>query len=330
MFQAIEEASRRCGQRIHFAMVGWFPDRMSGRGQYEEAARLHAPSIPLHILNGNDVGVVDEMWAAADIFMSLVDNIQETFGMTIIESMAAGLPIVASDWDGYRATIQHGKQGFLVPTLLGPVGLGNGMLLRHVLGLDPYQRYVGTVAQHTAVNVAKAAEALATLIAQPELRRQMGESGRERVRRAYDWPVVVGQLMEVIENLSEIRSGASTFEGRGSQWKHNPVNRDPFSTFMPFASGSLNNACILRNAAQHQLDPASAFQSAELNRFGTQWRATADEVELIYKLVCDAGELTVGEVLRNFPVHRTMPLQASVIWMCKLGILDWDCNWPVQ
>lgn len=36
------------------------------------------------------------LYAAADVFVSLADNVQETFGLTIIEAMAAGLPVVAS------------------------------------------------------------------------------------------------------------------------------------------------------------------------------------------------------------------------------------------
>ena len=40
--------------------------------------------------------------------MSLADNIQETFGLTPVEAMAAGLPCVMSDWDGYRDTVRDG------------------------------------------------------------------------------------------------------------------------------------------------------------------------------------------------------------------------------
>ena len=40
--------------------------------------------------------------AAADLALSLVDNTQETFGLAVAEAMAAGLPVVASNWNGYR------------------------------------------------------------------------------------------------------------------------------------------------------------------------------------------------------------------------------------
>jgi glycosyltransferase involved in cell wall biosynthesis len=39
-----------------------------------------------------------QLYWAADIFVSLVDSIQETFGLTLLEAMAAGLPVVGSDW----------------------------------------------------------------------------------------------------------------------------------------------------------------------------------------------------------------------------------------
>ena len=53
---------------------------------------------------------------ACDLVLSLVDNIQETFGLSIAEAMAAGRPVVASDWDGYRDLIRNGIDGYLIPS----------------------------------------------------------------------------------------------------------------------------------------------------------------------------------------------------------------------
>ena len=44
---------------------------------------------------------------AANIFISLSDNIQETFGLTVIEAMAAELPCIVSDWNGYKDLIKN-------------------------------------------------------------------------------------------------------------------------------------------------------------------------------------------------------------------------------
>jgi glycosyltransferase involved in cell wall biosynthesis len=158
MFRAIEEAARTAGVKVHFAMVGWFPNGDQDRVRYQAAAQAYAPSVTVHFLDGNDQGRVGSFWAGSDIFISLVDNIQETFGITPVEAMAAGLPVVVSDWDGYRYTVQDGEQGFLIPTLGGPPGgVSVAAAERHVLGLDSYQLYVGGLAQHTAVHVGRAA-----------------------------------------------------------------------------------------------------------------------------------------------------------------------------
>ena len=54
--------------------------------------------------------------SACDLVLSLVDNVQETFGLSIAEAMAAGRPVVASNWDGYRDLLRDGIDGFLIPS----------------------------------------------------------------------------------------------------------------------------------------------------------------------------------------------------------------------
>lgn len=183
MFRAAEEAARATGVRVHFAMVGWFPNDERDRAWYQEAAQAYAPSVITHFLNGNDRDLVGRMWAGGDIFLSLVDNIQETFGITPLEAMAAGLPVVISDWDGYRFTVRDGVDGFLVRSLGGPIATGQGMINRHLFAGLAYQAYVGAVAQHTAVHVGDAAARIADLIRSPELRAKMREAGRRRDAR---------------------------------------------------------------------------------------------------------------------------------------------------
>ena len=87
--------------------------------------------------------VVRCCWAA-DIFLSLVDNHQETFGLSPVEAMAAGVPVVVSDWDGYRYTVQNGVEGFRIPTLApSHSSQGAELALQHDHGLISYQDYVG-------------------------------------------------------------------------------------------------------------------------------------------------------------------------------------------
>lgn len=60
--------------------------------------------------------VMDERpdyYASADVFCAPTRI--ASFGVTLLEAMAAGVPILASDIDGFREVLQHGVQGELVP-----------------------------------------------------------------------------------------------------------------------------------------------------------------------------------------------------------------------
>ncbi len=124
---------------------------------------------------------------AADIFTSLSDNIQETFGLTPVEAMAAGLPCVVSDWNGYKDTVRDGVDGFRVPVHTPPPGSGGDLADRFDLGVADYDHYIGEASLFTAVDVEAAAEAYRRLITSPDLRRTMGEAGRKRAAEIYDW-----------------------------------------------------------------------------------------------------------------------------------------------
>jgi glycosyltransferase involved in cell wall biosynthesis len=319
MFQAVRRAAEATGVKVAFALAGWFPAE-ADRARYEASARRHAQGVDIHFLDGNDRELLGQLWAGADLFISLVDNIQETFGITPIEAMAAGLPVVVSDWDGYRSTVREGIEGFLIPTLGGPrTGLGASMVTRHLFGVATYQSYVGEVSQYTAVHVGRAAEALAALARSPDLRRKMGAAGRERIRTAFDWSVVAPQYAALAEELGEIRRASSDPVIRRDA---DPVRGDPFVAFAGFPSQVLTPDTRLA-AAPGATGDSIRNLTAALDTAFSRMRADLEECARVLDMLASGQARSARDVLIAFPVERRRVVEMGVAWMAKLGLIDW-------
>jgi D-inositol-3-phosphate glycosyltransferase len=137
--------------------------------------------------------------AAADVFVSPSDHVQETFGITVAEAMAAGLPVIASDWDGYRDTVVHGETGLLVPTCT--VGGGPEVDMYGSIAPTFAERLL---AQTTVVDPAYLIRALTDLVEHPELRRRFGEEARRVARARLDWRVVISQYERLWCDLLDV------------------------------------------------------------------------------------------------------------------------------
>ena len=173
MYLALEQAARRTGKKLHLIQAGWFANQ-NIQDEFVAGARNYCPSVNTVFLDGRRPEIRERVWFAADIFTSLSDNIQETFGLVPIEAMAAGLPQVISDWDGYCDTVRHGIDGFRIPTAMPPPGTGVDIAERHASGVDSYDRYIAHGGQCTSVDATECAEAYVKLIENAELRRSMG------------------------------------------------------------------------------------------------------------------------------------------------------------
>ena len=136
------------------------------------------------------------LYRTADVFLSLSDNVQETFGLTIIESMAAGLPAVVSDWDGYKSLIEDGVNGFLVPTMT----MAPATQWEALMALLPDSDMHLFNAQTTAVDLNAAARQLLQLSNDPDLTSAMSHAASERADR-YDWSVVCRDYLELWQRL---------------------------------------------------------------------------------------------------------------------------------
>ncbi len=144
----------------------------------------------------------------------------ESFGIILLEAMASGLPVIASDIPGYASVLQHGKQGLLV---------------------EPKNREA-------------LALALMRLISDARLREQMGESGRAKAAE-YNWDRVAQRVLAYYDKsanrrrarqrLKRMRSRNRRSYGFGWLLKtpglrrfRSRTHRDGFHSGNPVASGS--------------------------------------------------------------------------------------------
>jgi len=88
---------------------------LAGEGPYRKALQelIEARGLFGRVVLAGVFDTVDELLAAADVFV--LPSREEGMSLALLEAMAAGLPVIASDIPGNRQLITHGQQGLLVP-----------------------------------------------------------------------------------------------------------------------------------------------------------------------------------------------------------------------
>ncbi len=219
---AQSQAALAAGQAVHLVLAGWTA-HPAVHAAFLEGARTFAANVRTSIVDGRDPQTRRSVWHSADLFVSPSDNIQETFGLAVVEAMACGLPVVASDWDGYRDLVVHGETGFLVPTALVD-GATAGATARLLAGDLTYDHFLAECSQATMVDVPAMSASLARLVGDESLRRRMGEAGRARARELFAWPRIIRAYEQLWRDQDAERSArAGTEAGVPSS----PMRGDP-------------------------------------------------------------------------------------------------------
>ena len=107
-------------------------------------------------------------YASCDVFCAPSTS-GESFGIVLLEALAAGAPVVAGDIPGYRSVIRHGVDGILAPPKNA-----------HALAL-----------------------ALVRMMADTDLRRSLVAAGQQTAQH-YDWPEIARRVLHVYERAQGI------------------------------------------------------------------------------------------------------------------------------
>jgi glycosyltransferase involved in cell wall biosynthesis len=322
MFLALARAaSAMPSARVVLVLSGWFAGETQRRG-FTEMARALAPSLVIRLVERPEAGTT--LRAAADLFTLLSDNVQESFGLAPVEALAAGLPVVASDWDGLRDTIEHGVTGFRIPTLLaGPMP---DLAARHEAGQDSYDQYIGGIAQFTAVDVGAAEAAFAALIGDAGLRARMAAAARAQAVARFGWAAVMAQYHLLWAELARLR-GTGQAERAAPLRGEDPVPRhpDPSALFADYPTRRL--APETRLALAPGLADAEAALARVLALAAVKGVAARPELlpgAETFRVALDAlatGPATAAVMVAALPPDQALRMHRALGWLVKVDVL---------
>ena len=100
---------RKTGCDCRLLLVGGGPQEREAR-RYVATRRLHGVEFLGRVTDDEKA----QLFRTADVYVSPATG-RESFGIVLLEAMAAGAPIVASDIHGYKGVVRRGREALLVP-----------------------------------------------------------------------------------------------------------------------------------------------------------------------------------------------------------------------
>lgn len=247
------------------------------------------------------------LMAAADCFLSLTDNPQEAFGYAILEAMACGKPVVASDWDGHKETVTA-DVGFRARTLWGAQARLDS--LSPLYWLTEMGAMQLTAAQTVAIDMPAAWAAVETLRRDPALAQQMGAAARARAVAGFSWQAIIGRYVAM---WSEANEQAATCVIPETPTMRYPMAFDQAYRHYPtrWLDGEVRIKALVAPAEADLESPYVTMQHL------------LQPALLTELLAVSASETTVADLVARTGVEAET-VHWHLLWLLKQGYLTWD------
>lgn len=313
-------------EKTALVLAGWadgddpLPDALRALGQ-----RL---GIETRLCLRPDDAARRELYAAADVFLSPSDNLQETFGLTLAEAGAASLPVIASDFDGYRDIVRHEETGLLVPTL----GFAESGLADRMAALWYDNQYHLMLAQQTVVDVPQLARSIVLLGSDEKLRRAMGQKARHRILERFSWATVIARYVSLWDGLAAERIASEQEQAlRGAAHPLRMRFADYFGGYFSerLEAATLDNMLLIRTKTGEAVYRGAlpSIQYAGMQEF---LDAEAARLLLLSARKAVSGTALMG-ILQQFFLRKQGPTAAgharesaaaTLLWALKHDLLE--------
>ena len=320
MFRALQAVAHRTKKKIRLVLFGWFASPEL-KVAFRSACKQFCPDIVVAHPDGSKQENVDIAWQVADVFIMLADNLQETFGLAPVEAMAAGLPLVVSDWDGFKDTVRDGVDGFRIATTM-PSSHGENLVHRYQDGLASYDHYVAMTSQLVSIDDRELVEKCSRLVKNADLRRSMGEAAQNRARSTYDWPHIISAYEDLMAELADRRRVDDEITRGSESSSANPMLADPFQVFRGYPTRTIEPTTRLTLGDTRRLHLAGlmsgALTAAGINGILPSER---DLVRVIDSLDSKHAR-SIENLLWTDLGHLTeTQLYQSIAWLMKVGLV---------
>lgn len=248
------------------------------------------------------------IYSSADICVAPSDNIQETFGISIIEAMAAGVPVVAADINGYKELVTEGETGFKITTTwIDQFPLSK---LDDIMDFSTMQLLL---AQAMVIDVPQMSDRILELINNKNLREEMGAKAKEIAYENYGWKTVIEKYEKDWSRLKEIAIKTGV-ESKGE----NLFSNNYLSSFSHYPTRVItgkNRVSITERGEQLLVDGVFPALYGNL-------ALVLDQQSMVAILsTLKTGSKLVEKTLSQFNAEQKDKAKSGLLWLAKYDLI---------